>query len=810
MLRRFLPALLAASVGVVATVSAQLPNPDARLPQPVPLVADIERFDLERGPALPDTPDDVEPAIHAQAGRFAPVDGGWLDVAPSSVEGFAVVLLDQELTPALRDDLVAAGVTPLGWYPRHALIVRFEDDGAAALASMADLPLRWVGRFPSELKLHPEVSRVLRDGVTHDALPGPPLLRVGTVTDDVRDRLSRDARRLGLEQVHEDQVSLWFEGDLHTALDLAALDEVLAIGPGWLQDSPTHDESMPLVYADRARVSFTDAGFLGVGARVAIADSGYQVEHESLPPVSGTASFVSQGCNGPLDPLDDPYGHGTHVAGTVLGRGADEFDANRGVAPWVDDIWIARIFADDGGAGDTLGSIYWMAETADADVSSNSWGCCDADSDLLCWWNSLHGGTGFTAVAADAMAWQTGITYVFAAGNNGAACIDDTGSPTPCISAPADAKNVIAVAATRDAAFALDQRAGFSSVGPTRDGRNKPDIAAPGQWIRSADSSDPTGYVDYQGTSMATPHVAGAVALLMDAVPDTDRRPDAVKALLRATAVPIRTGLPDDQVGAGRMEVAKLVGDRAQSDGWLRGLGLGPALSEGETASFTLNVPVDSDRLTVVLSWTEPPSWLLAGQASYNDLDLELVPPSGATSLTSTSGVDTVETVTLNNPEAGDWQVIVSAWDINAPLFALEQDFAVAVVVDRGEPLGDLEVELDCEPETVNVGDTVTCIQRVTSSEGIASGVRMHRGPGAGWTLHEYQWWLRDGAPIGRFRWPGQPDPIVLGDVGPADVREVHLTVTMDALGPHEVSTRTWWHGSVGALVASDWIGVVE
>jgi hypothetical protein len=356
----------------------------------------------------------------------------------------------------------------------------------------------------------------------------------------------------------------------------------------------------------------------------------------------------------------------------------------------------------------------------------------------------------------------------------------------------------------------VDQRAAFSSVGPTRDGRNKPDIAAPGQWIRSADSGDPTGYVDFQGTSMATPHVAGAIALLMDAVPDTDRRPDAVKALLRATAVPIRPGLPDDQVGAGRLEVTRLVGQRDMSDGWLRGLGLGPALAEDETATFTLSVPEGADRVTAVLAWTEPASWLLAGQAAYNDLDLELVPPSGATSLISASGADTVETVTLDSPEAGDWQVIVSAADVNAPLFVLRQDFAVAVVVDLGEPLGVLEVELECLPETVTVGDQVTCSQRVTSSEGIASGVRVHRGPGSGWTLNAWQWWLRDGAPVARASWPGQPGPIVLGDVGPADVREVQLTVTMDAAGERPVATRTWWHGGTGPVITADTVTVVE
>jgi len=138
-------------------------------------------------------------------------------------------------------------------------------------------------------------------------------------------------------------------------------------------------------------------------------------------------------------------------------------------------------------------------------------------------------GTDPVEIAAD-YAVASGINFVVAAGNAGS-----RGENT--VGIPASAFNVITVGATKDNM----EIAGFSSKGPTKDGRIKPEISAVGVDVISSvptgdcESCDPSGYRSMQGTSMATPHVAGFVALLLEHNPDLDT--EEVKNILTQTAV---------------------------------------------------------------------------------------------------------------------------------------------------------------------------------------------------------------------------------------------------------------------------------
>ncbi|MEE2827999.1 MAG: S8 family serine peptidase [Myxococcota bacterium] len=798
-LRRLLPVLVVGSLLVGLQVHAQLRPQPSELHRPPP-AADLG---VRKVPVLVDSEgrsplwDEVErsksePVIASVAGRWQPKMGerGWLGEEPGS--GYGVLLLHKGVSRELVTDLEGLGLQLLGVYPARGLLAHVPPDGEVLAALAADPRVTWAGRFPPQLKIHPVVRSWLDEGADAGLLPGEALLRISLIEDNPATRSALEPRleRLGMEVVREDSVSLWLAGAIHRASELAELPSVLHVTQGWLGVTPSHEKSMPLVYADRSRVAFDYLPHEGAGSRVGIIDSGYTPTHESLPDPTFHRSFVNEpGCNSHdlLSPLEDASGHGTHIAGTVFGRGSGEFSPHQGVAPRVTDIAVARIFGVEEGAGggfshgDAPAAVEWMAEEVDADVVNNSWGCCMAPDDpgLTCDMNAWHNGTSPDSVLIDRVSYERGGSWVVAAGNYGN-CRLNSGEPRSSISSPAAAKNAITVGNLYAPVYRL-ARYSASSVGPTADGRQKPDLLAPGYAIDSADFEDDHGYRPEIGTSMAAPHVTGAIALLQEAVPEVLRRPDGVKALLRATALPVLME-PTDHVGAGRLETFKLIGDRNQADGWERILALGSPLFEGEVGAATIDVPVDSQRLTVVLAWTEPPASVGAVSAGLNNLDLLVHGPDETQYGFSVSAGDTVETVIIDDPAPGRWDIEVQAWSVTSPLDSLTQDFALGILIDRGRSLGVPKLTLTC-PSQASVGESVSCLATVTSEEGIASGVRLYRGTRANWGVKHATWWLRDGSPVEQALSLGKMKPIYLGDVGPADQRMVELEVVIDSPG---------------------------
>jgi len=234
------------------------------------------------------------------------------------------------------------------------------------------------------------------------------------------------------------------------------------------------------------------------------------------------------------DPQDD-HGHGTHVAGTIAAEGNNNLGVT-GVA------WQARImalkFLDANGSGrisDAIEAILYATQMG-AKLSNNSWG-----------------GGGFSVALRDAIAVANGAgsLFVAAAGNSGS-----DSDRSPMYPAAYDLDNIISVAATdHNDALAYFSNFGASSV----------DLGAPGVNILSTMiaggspcCSSPSGYGVLNGTSMASPHVAGAAVLVYSAFPNLNHR--QVKNRLLDTVDPI-TSLTDITVSGGRLNVATALGN---------------------------------------------------------------------------------------------------------------------------------------------------------------------------------------------------------------------------------------------------------
>jgi subtilisin family serine protease len=272
------------------------------------------------------------------------------------------------------------------------------------------------------------------------------------------------------------------------------------------------DESVETVRADRLHEQRTDEGatITGDGVRIAIIDSGVDYAHERLGGCFGDGCKVAEGADyieEDGDPMDE-HGHGTHVAATAAGT--------RGVAP---DATIHAYRVCD--AGCPLSALLAAIEDAVED-----------DADVLSM--SLGGPGTVDGPLASAADWAVdqGVPVVSAAGNS-------YGRWT--VGEPAASLKGIAVGATNgDGGIAF-----FSSRGPVVDANGtvagfKPDVAAPGVDVDAAVPTGdcplchPSGERELSGTSMATPHVSGAAALLLQAHPDWS--PEQVKAALTGGA----------------------------------------------------------------------------------------------------------------------------------------------------------------------------------------------------------------------------------------------------------------------------------
>ncbi|HEV8561393.1 MAG TPA: S8 family peptidase [Actinophytocola sp.] len=323
------------------------------------------------------------------------------------------------------------------------------------------------------------------------------------------------------------------------------------------------DQSVPMVGAPAAWA----AGLDGTGVTVGVVDTGIDATHPDL------AGAVIDSANFTEEPdIRDGVGHGTHVASTIAGTGRASTGRFRGVAPG-SKLVVAKVFDTSGFATESqvMAGMEWAA-THGAKVVNLSLGSAPTD------------GTDPVSQLVDDLTARTGALFVVAAGNLGA---------DRSVTSPGAASSALTVGAVDK----RDALAAFTSRGPRLgDAAAKPEIVAPGVSITAARAAGTAlgtpvddRYTTASGTSMATPHVAGAAALLAQRHPDwpPGRLKDALVGAARDD------GLRWFEQGAGRLDIARMISQPATATAALN-LGRLPRTSGPATASVSYTN--DSDR----------------------------------------------------------------------------------------------------------------------------------------------------------------------------------------------------------------------
>jgi hypothetical protein len=434
----------------------------------------------------------------------------------------------------------------------------------------------------------------------------------------------------------------------------------------------------------------------------------------------------ARGCDDPLIAPEiafDNQGHGTHAAATAAG------DSSRPIAhDYADSIASgAKLVIQDAGyiGGDlcsqrpgigcpvNLTPILDQAYRQGARIHSNSWGDRQGSAAVT------PPTANYPASARDVDAFvhsHPDMLVLFNTGNLGQNAIP----PPSTLSAPGSAKNTIQVGGTRSATRGDDIITSFSLIGPTRDGRIKPDLVGPA-YVVAGDAKVVTSgrtcvTTSQPGTSWSSPTLAGAAALVRQYYTDgfypsgaartTDRfTPSAalLKATLIAAARPLllretpsgaQTALPvpSNEQGFGFPvldDALFFTGDRIATRVFDVPTTLG--LAQGESTTLRIAAKPGTP-LRAVLVWTDPPGVARAGTTDstpqlVNDLDLSITGSTGATTypnrLSQPDRLNNVEGVRIDAPLAGTYSITVRA---NRLGLGPKQSYALVVTGDLAEP----------------------------------------------------------------------------------------------------------------------------
>ncbi len=674
------------------------------------------------GLAWLDSPTSIDELIAQAARSDRDWSFGWLRLAQDA----NITELSSALRGTGADIVGAAG---------SLIRVRLPSDEVKLQAISALPEVDGIGATPPEIKLQ-AVADETTEMVAHERIP----VFVTLMASDSEEHWRHKLEDLGaLVGNYDPTIRVYSISATYEVLkDIAMTDFVMAIEPVGVVEA-AHDTAVPAMGADALRTYEGSPGlFSGVGGNtvpIAVMDTGLNINHLDISSNRSSicgANFVF------FEPRVDDHDlwvdegiHGTHVTGTIVGNGAAQ-PRYTGMAPLVQHIRFAKVLSHFGSGND-----FFILRGMDFLAQSTS--CPEAGPAVtpikplivnmsLSATSRISEGRGVAERKLDSIVWNHQQLYVVAQSNASISGFSNYGT----------AKNSLAVGAALDSGSI----AGFSSHGPTADGRLAPQIVGTGVDVYSAAGNGSTdGYIRFSGTSMASPLVAGVAALLMDAVPAFRERPALTRARLMASAIKPDIWLehaelfPSNnsngpgslqmQYGLGKVSARTSVLSKEGTNGWESASAI-TELADGEYAYQDIEVPEGTGRLDLVLTWDEPPTDTLAS-AVLNDLDLWLdrdadcaMEPCGE--YASASSVDNVEWIIISNPTPGMYRAKVAATRV----YTESPRAALAWTTIRGESTPSLEIAVDqdiVEVEDRNEEQELTVT--LTTNSYVAAGTRL-------------------------------------------------------------------------------------
>lgn len=706
---------------------------------------------------------------------------------------YAFIIINEYLSDEVEKELREYGMEILGPHA-SAYKVKVTLD-QKAIQSVVELPyVEWLGYSLPNQKLDIQIQQAAKK-YSHELQVLPVIINFFDKSASKRYAELLRKKGIVLGQYDSDIEAYPAVVPISLLEWLAEQDYVLFIEletPG----SGDHDQSMAVMGVDYIRAGGGGTNFTGSSTILGIMDTGFMVG-SAAPTTHSDLNKYGCGMNFTSDAAgvwNDQHDHGTHVLGTIIGTGAGD-SRYRGVATGVGGSGSTRIRAAKiWDRNNSSPSSSWMRNGMDYMDDGSS--CSSGRPKVV----NVSGGSSATGSSGtdsrsrklDAKVWQYKQAYTVAGGNSGAS--------SNTVIAPAAAKNALAVGNVMDNGFQTigDINTG-SSRGPTGDGRMKPNVVATGTTITSANAGTSNGYRDMSGTSMATPHVSGIAATLMEHYSDFRDRPYLLRAHLMATAIlhnddttPVNNSSGGrNTYGLGRVSSYIAHWARSNSNGWNTYWGT-RTITNSSWGYRDITVPSGTDRLVVVMTWDEPAASSGASDAVDYDLDLwidrnaDCTPDSKGQcgEWASQSWDDNVEYLIINNPSAGTYRLKIINWD--APSSGVPA--AVVATVIRGDPTPNMSLTVTANTTTPNVGSIVNITTTVNNPAYIASGVYLERtNLPVGLSFQGVNTTRKDGVNM-----DFTTSNLSLGNIVQGDSRSATWSFRVNSTGSKTINFRAW------------------